>query len=42
MTLLHLGLTDQERREYDQRRRTRNALIAIGILILICGIVAAN
>lgn len=42
MTRIRLGLTDQERRELDQARRVRNCCIAISILILICGWIAAN
>lgn len=38
-TRLRLGLTDQERREHDQKRKTRNCLIALALLVVIFGFV---
>lgn len=41
MKRLMLGLTDIERRQLDQRRRTRNCLIVLAVCILVVGLVGA-
>ena len=38
MKRLELGLTDQEREQRDQARRTRNASIAVTVIMLCLGV----
>lgn len=39
MKRLYFGLTDIERRQKDEQRRNRNRFIALGLCILVMGII---
>lgn len=39
MKRLHLGLTDFERRQMDEKRRVRNCFVVLGLCILAIGLI---